>query len=109
MLIYYFETKDALLGEVLHTIAANFTGQLDALLGQHQRSGETLRTELLTLSSSPQYLPQNLHNFYTTSPENGCCRPFSTNCRLYSCLFKGAKGYNLHATKIFAYSCGEHF
>lgn len=55
MLIYYFETKDALLGEALHAIAANLTSQLDALLGQHQRSAETLLAELLTLSSSPQF------------------------------------------------------
>ncbi len=55
MLIYYFETKDALLGAVLHTIAANFALQLDELLGQHQRSAETLLTELLTLSSSPHF------------------------------------------------------
>lgn len=55
MLIYYFETKDALLGEVLQTIASNFALQLDDLLGQHQRSAETLRTELLALSRSPQF------------------------------------------------------
>lgn len=55
MLIYYFETKDALLGQVLHSIASNMSTQLDALLGQHQRSAATLLAELLTLSSSPQF------------------------------------------------------
>ncbi|MEZ4712712.1 MAG: TetR/AcrR family transcriptional regulator [Caldilineaceae bacterium] len=55
MLIYYFETKDALLGEVLQTIASNFALQLDGLLGQHPRTAETLRAELWTLSSSPQF------------------------------------------------------
>lgn len=55
MLIYYFETKDALIGEVLHAIASNFTVQLDAILGQHKRSAKTLLTELLTLGDSQQF------------------------------------------------------
>ena len=55
MLIYYFETKDALIGEVLHAIASNFTVQLDAVLGQHRRSATTLLAELLILSDSQQF------------------------------------------------------
>lgn len=55
MLIYYFETKDALIGEVLHAIASGFVGQLDLLLGQHQRSRGVLLNELLALSSTPQF------------------------------------------------------
>ena len=35
---YYFATKDALIGEVLHSIASSFVGQLDMLLGQHKRT-----------------------------------------------------------------------
>lgn len=55
MLIYYFETKDALIGQVLHTIAANFALQLDAVLGQDKRNPDTLLRELLALSSIPQF------------------------------------------------------
>ncbi|MEM7134338.1 MAG: TetR family transcriptional regulator [Chloroflexota bacterium] len=55
MLIYYFETKDGLIGEVLRTVAANFTIQLDAVLGQHQRDANTLLMELLTLGESQQF------------------------------------------------------
>ena len=55
MLIYYFETKDALIGEVLHAIASNLTIQLDAVLGEHQRDADTLLTELLTVSATPEF------------------------------------------------------
>jgi AcrR family transcriptional regulator len=55
MLIYYFETKDALIGQVLQTIAAGFTAQLDALLGQHPRRADVLLAELLALGSTPQF------------------------------------------------------
>ena len=55
MLIYYFETKDALIGAVLHSIAAGFVGQLDLLLGQHKRSRTVLLEELLALGNSPQF------------------------------------------------------
>ncbi|MCE7980915.1 MAG: TetR/AcrR family transcriptional regulator [Caldilinea sp. CFX5] len=55
MLIYYFDTKDALIGEVLHSIAAGFVGQLDMLLGQHKRSGRVLLNELLALSSTAPF------------------------------------------------------
>jgi AcrR family transcriptional regulator len=55
MLIYYFETKDALIGQVLEAIAAGFTTQLDALLGQHPRSANVLRAELLALGSTAQF------------------------------------------------------
>jgi AcrR family transcriptional regulator len=55
MLIYYFETKDALIGEVLHTIASNLAAQLDAVLGQGKRSPDALLGELLALSSTPAF------------------------------------------------------
>ncbi len=46
MLIYYFGTKDELINQVLNTIAAGFTVQLDSLLGSHQRSSDQLLNEL---------------------------------------------------------------
>lgn len=55
MLIYYFETKDALIGQVLQTIAANLAAQLDALLGQEKRSADELLTALLALCSTPPF------------------------------------------------------
>jgi AcrR family transcriptional regulator len=55
MLIYYFETKDALIGEVLHAIASNLAAQLDAVLGQGKRSRDELLGELLALSSTPGF------------------------------------------------------
>lgn len=55
MLIYYFETKDALIGQVLHDIAANLAVQLDAVLGDEQRTADTLQQELLALSAVPQF------------------------------------------------------
>lgn len=56
MLIYYFATKDALIAEALHAIAENLALQFDAMVGQHQRSAETLLAELLQLSNSPQFM-----------------------------------------------------
>ncbi|MCB0106286.1 MAG: TetR/AcrR family transcriptional regulator [Caldilineaceae bacterium] len=55
MLIYYFETKETLLSQVLQTIAAGFTAQLDALLGSHPRGAALLRHELLELGGTPQF------------------------------------------------------
>jgi len=55
MLIYYFETKDALIGQVLQTIVANLAVQLDALLGQEKRTADELLTALLSLSSTPPF------------------------------------------------------
>lgn len=55
MLIYYFETKDALLGQVLHAVASGLAAQLDVQLGQEQRSADLLLKELLALSSTPQF------------------------------------------------------
>lgn len=55
MLIYYFETKDALIGQVLQTIVANLAAQLDALLGQEKRTADELLTALLALSSTPPF------------------------------------------------------
>ena len=57
MLIYYFQTKDALMGEALHAIATNLASQLDSVLGQHQRSADILLEELFTLGTSPQFNP----------------------------------------------------
>jgi AcrR family transcriptional regulator len=56
MLIYYFETKDALIAAALHAIAENLALQFDTMVGQHQRSAETLLTELLQLSNSPHFM-----------------------------------------------------
>lgn len=55
MLIYYFETKDALIGEVLHSIASGLAAQLDELLGQHKRAADVLLDELLALSSTSHF------------------------------------------------------
>lgn len=55
MLIYYFATKDALIGQALQTIAANLAAQLDALLGQEKRTADELLTALLALSSTPPF------------------------------------------------------
>lgn len=55
MLIYYFETKDALMGEVLHAIASNLATQLDAVLGQGKRSPDVLLRDLLALSRMPGF------------------------------------------------------
>ena len=55
MLIYYFETKDALIGQVLHSVASGLAVQLDALLGPQKRAADVLLTELLSLSSTPQF------------------------------------------------------
>lgn len=57
MLIYYFETKDALIGQVLYNIAANLAAQLDALLGQEKRTTALLLSELLSLGATPQFYP----------------------------------------------------
>lgn len=55
MLIYYFGTKDKLIGQVLHTIASSLADQLDAVLGQEKRPANRLRDEILSLSSAPQF------------------------------------------------------
>lgn len=55
MLIYYFETKDALLGQALEAIAADLAGQLDLVLGEHRRHEGQLLAELLALGNSPQF------------------------------------------------------
>ena len=55
MLIYYFETKDALIGEVLQAIAAGLAAQLDLLLGEHRRAADVLMNELLAMSSTPHF------------------------------------------------------
>lgn len=57
MLIYYFDTKDALIGQVLKTIAANFTLQLDSLLGEEKQTAEKLRMQFLALSDNPEFYP----------------------------------------------------
>lgn len=55
MLIYYFGTKDALIGTVLQSIAANLALQFDAALGTGQRDAKTLLAELLTLGAVPPF------------------------------------------------------
>lgn len=55
MLIYYFGTKDALIGTVLQSIAANLALQFDAALGTRQRDAKTLLAELLMLGAVPPF------------------------------------------------------
>jgi AcrR family transcriptional regulator len=55
MLIYYFDTKDALIGTVLQSIAANLALQFDAALGTRQRDAKTLLAELLMLGAVPPF------------------------------------------------------
>lgn len=55
MLIYYFGTKEALIGTVLQTMAANLAWQFDAALGTGQRDAQTLRAELLLLGTIPPF------------------------------------------------------
>ncbi|MEZ4735446.1 MAG: TetR/AcrR family transcriptional regulator [Caldilineaceae bacterium] len=55
MLIYYFGTKDALIGTALQSIAANLALQFDAALGTGQRDANTLLAELLTLGAVPPF------------------------------------------------------
>ncbi len=55
MLIYYFGTKDALIGAALHAVAATLGQQLDAVLGEHQRSADTLVKELIQLGDVPEF------------------------------------------------------
>lgn len=55
MLIYYFETKDGLIREVLQRMSDNFTAQLDAVLGNHQREADTLFHEVMELVKAEQF------------------------------------------------------
>ena len=55
MLIYYFGTKDALIGTVLQAIAANLTLQFDTAFGTHKRDAKTLQAELLMLATAPEF------------------------------------------------------
>lgn len=57
MLIYYFGSKDALLDEVLGTIAANVTVQLDALLGNKPRPADELLAQLTSLMMNEAFNP----------------------------------------------------
>ena len=57
MLIYYFGTKDALLGEAMQVLAATLAQQLDAALGEHRRPAATLLQEVAALSGSPDFMP----------------------------------------------------
>ncbi len=57
MLIYYFGSKDALLDEVLGTIAAQVTEQLDALLGTQQRTAVELLAQLTAVTSNEAFTP----------------------------------------------------
>ncbi len=57
MLIYYFESKEALIGEALQSLAEGLVRQLDSLLGTHERSGSTLLEELLTASYEQAFKP----------------------------------------------------
>lgn len=57
MLIYYFGSKEALLDEVLQTIAADVTTQLDALLGTQPRPAAELLAQLTALTMSEPFKP----------------------------------------------------
>ena len=57
MLIYYFGSKEALLDEVLGTIAANVTVHLDALLGAQPRPAGELLAQLTSLTMSEGFTP----------------------------------------------------
>lgn len=57
MLIYYFGSKEALLDEVLGAIAANVTGQLDALLGTQPRPASELLAQLTSLLKNEAFRP----------------------------------------------------
>ena len=57
MLIYYFGSKEALLNEVLGTIVANVTVQLDALLGTQPRPAGELLAQLTSLTMSESFTP----------------------------------------------------
>ena len=56
MLIYYFGTKDGLIGEVLTFIAGGLTSQLDAVLGEHQRDAAQLIEEVYALREVPEFM-----------------------------------------------------
>ncbi|MFK7804554.1 MAG: TetR/AcrR family transcriptional regulator [Anaerolineae bacterium] len=55
MLIYYFGTKDELINQALNTIAAGFTLQLDALLGDRLRPASQLLAELTAIVSHDDF------------------------------------------------------
>lgn len=57
MLIYYFGSKEALLDEVLGTIAANVTVQLDALVGTQPRPASQLLGQLTSLMLNEAFHP----------------------------------------------------
>ena len=57
MLIYYFGSKEALLDTVLQTIAANFTVQLDALLGAERRPADDLLAQLTVVTTNEGFRP----------------------------------------------------
>lgn len=57
MLIYYFGSKEALLDQVLGGIAANFTAQLDLILGSERRSAERLLAQLTELIANEAFRP----------------------------------------------------
>ena len=81
MLIYYFETKESLISQVLQAIAAGFTAQLDALLGQQQRPAHVLRAELLALGSAPQFQVVIQLWFEVVGLAARGQEPFATNAR----------------------------
>ena len=55
MLIYYFGTKDGLIGEAMATVAAGLSMQLDAVLGEEKRDAQTLLNELYALNRVPEF------------------------------------------------------
>jgi AcrR family transcriptional regulator len=57
MLIYYFESKEALIGEALQSLAEGLVSQLDCIVGTHERSGAALLQELLSASHEEGFKP----------------------------------------------------
>ncbi|MEM8861883.1 MAG: hypothetical protein AAGD96_26470, partial [Chloroflexota bacterium] len=55
MLIYYFGTKDGLIGEAMQRVAAGLSMQLDAVLGKEKRDAQTLLNELYALNGVPEF------------------------------------------------------
>ena len=56
MLIYYFGTKDGLIGEALKAIAGNLSAELDMVLGTHLRGADQLIVEVLALREVPEFI-----------------------------------------------------
>lgn len=84
MLIYYFGTKDELLNQVLGSIAAGVTVQLDALLGTDVRSADLLLEELTAVVSQPFFKPAIQLWFELVGLAVRGSEPYLANAKLFS-------------------------